>query len=103
MALDQEDLEQICADLVHLCQLETKEGMSARGVKEGMVFCGSTTESAEIAKYSAEQRLRILNLLELKADDREEHCDSIRKCIQRLDEFIELDPYEEWADPELEE
>lgn len=103
MALDQKDLESICADLVRLCRLETKEGMSARAVKERIAFCGSTTESAEIAKYSAEQRLRILNLFELKADDREEHCDSIRKCIQRLDEFIDRDPYEEWADPELDE
>lgn len=103
MALDQKDLESICADLVHLCRLETQKAMSARGVKEGIAFCGSTTEAAEIAKYSAEQRLRILNLLELKAEDREEHCDSIRKYIQRLDEFIEWDPYEGWADPELDE
>lgn len=103
MALDQEDLESICADLVHLCRLETEEGMTERAVADGIAFCGSTTFSAETAKYSAEQRLRILNLLGLRGDDWEEHCAFIRKCIQRLDEFIERDPYEEWADPELDE
>ena len=103
MALNQEDLQWICEDLVSLCQLETEAGMSPKAVKDGIAFCGSTTESAEAVKYSAEQRLRILNLLELKADDREEHCDSIRKCIRELDGFIERDPFEEWADPELEE
>ena len=103
MNLDQEDLERICADLVHLCRLETKEGMSTRAVMDEIAFCGSTTESAEAVKYSAEQRLRILNLPELRGDDREEHRDAVRKCIQQLDGFIVRDPYAEWADPELEE
>ena len=47
--------------------------MSARTFKEGIAFCGSTSESAETAKYSVEERLQILNMLELRVDDREEH------------------------------
>ena len=103
MQLTYEDREQISCDFVRLSRFEMEEGMSKRAVAAEIYFCGSTTGSAETAKYSAEQRLRILNLLELRGDDWEDDRESIRECIQQLDGFIVRDPYAEWADPELEE
>ena len=102
MALDQEDRERICCDLADLCRYETDEVWSGSRVKADIKWCGDTTTTAEVARYSAEKRLRLLSSLGVKSQRWQEQYVEIRKCIQRLDEFIERKPFDDWLDPEVE-
>lgn len=99
MNLNKEDREWLCIELVHLCIFEMKEAMDQR-LPSDMTWKFSPTRYAIPAKYSAEQRLRILPLLEIESDDLEEHLYVIQKCIERLDGFIDSDPYAEWEGDE---
>ena len=103
MALDQEDRKWIGRDLAELCRYETDEVWSGRRVKADIEWCGDTTTTAEVVKYSAEQRLRLLSSLGVKSQRWQEHHVEIRKCIQRLDEFIERKPFDDWLEAEAEE
>ncbi len=103
MALDQEQRRLISRDLADLCEYEAKDAMSESRIAADMVWRLSTTSSAELAKWAAEQRLEILRSLGVKSSQGQDDYAQIQKCIRELDGFIVRDPYAEYVDDEVEE